>query len=729
MTIKSPAIAAEIEPLTEASFYVPATEPTTRWRRTVKRDDCFLVFDSHGDIGASPGGPDGLFSFDTRYLSHFELLINGLQPLLLGSNLSDDNCILSVDLTNPDIYHEKRLILQKDLLHVARTVFVWRSTLFHRFVVRNFSADRVRLLLSITFETDFADLFELRGSHRARRGAVRPVVEGNAADFIYLGLDGKRRRTRIVFEPTPTHLSTSLASFQIDLEPHRSVSLYGTIACDGEQLEPPPFLKSLRSAQRELKRMIKAGTEIETSNQVFNEVLRRATADLAILLTQTPQGLYPYAGIPWYSTTFGRDGLITAMQCLWLDPRVALAVLKRLAAYQATDYDPESDAEPGKILHEMRAGEMAALHEVPFGLYYGSVDSTPLFVILAGRYGQTTGDIDTLRSLWPAIDRALAWIDGPGDRDRDGFVEYFKATPRGLSNQGWKDSHDAVFHADGRLAEGPIALAEVQGYVYAAKKVASWCAAQLGFAERARQLDTEAVQLATRFEDAFWCEEIGTYAIALDGDKRPCSVATSNAGQVLFSGIARSDRAGRVVQQLMEPNFFSGWGVRTVPVDEARYNPMSYHNGSIWPHDNAMIATGLARYGDGRAATRIFQGMFEAATYMDLRRLPELFCGFPRFRGRGPTLYPVACAPQAWASGAFFALLQASLGIEQDPFANVIRFRNPTLPAFLDSVVLRGLKAGTGSVDLSVHRHGDDKISLQIIEARGGVEVTASFSG
>jgi glycogen debranching enzyme len=730
MPIESPALTPPgIEPLSEASFYIPATEATTRLRRTMKRDDCFLVFDSHGDIGASPGGPDGLFNCDTRHLSHFELLINGLQPLLLGSNLSDDNCILSVDLTNPDIYYDKRVILQKNLVHVARTVFVWRSTLFHRFIVRNFSADRVRLLLSITFDNDFADVFEVRGTQRVRRGAVRCLVESNVADFNYLGLDSKRRRTRIVFEPMPTHLSRSLASFQLDLEPHQSVSLYGTISCAGDQPEPPSFLKSLRSAHRELKQKIKVGTVIETSNQVFNEILRRATADLAILLTHTPQGPYPYAGIPWYSTTFGRDGLITAMQCLWLDPRMALAVLTRLAAYQATDFDPESDAEPGKILHEMRAGEMATLHEIPFGLYYGSVDSTPLFVILAGRYAQATGDLDTLRSLWPAIDRALGWIDGPGDRDHDGFVEYFKATPRGLSNQGWKDSYDSVFHADGRLAEGPIALAEVQGYVYAAKKLASWCANQLGFTERTRQLDTEADQLAERFEEAYWCEEIGTYALALDGDKRPCRVATSNAGQVLFSEIARSDRAERIGRRLMEPNFFSGWGVRTVAVDEPRYNPMSYHNGSVWPHDNAMIAAGLARYGDSRAATRIFQGMFDAATYMDLRRLPELFCGFPRFRGRGPTLYPVACAPQSWSSGAFFALLQASLGIEQDPFANVIRFRNPKLPAFLDSVVLGGLKAGTGSVDLSVRRQGDDKISLQILAARGDIEVTASFSG
>jgi glycogen debranching enzyme len=730
MPIESPAVTPPgIERLSEASFYIPATEPTTRLRRTMKRDDCFLVFDSHGDIGASPGGPDGLFNFDTRYLSHFELLINGVQPLLLGSNLSDDNCVLSVDLTNPDIYYDKRVVLQKNLVHVARTVFVWRSALFHRFAVRNFSADRVRLLLSITFDNDFADVFEVRGTRRARRGAVRGLVEGNVADFTYLGLDGNTRRTRIVFEPMPTHLSSSLASFQLDLEPHQTVSLYATISCDGDQPEPPSFLKSLRSAHRELKQMIKVGTVIETSNQVFNEILRRATADLAILLTHTPQGPYPYAGIPWYSTTFGRDGLITAMQCLWLDPRMALAVLTRLAAYQATDFDPESDAEPGKILHEMRTGEMATLHEVPFGLYYGSVDSTPLFVILAGRYAQATGDLDTLRSLWPAIERALGWMDGPGDRDHDGFLEYFKATPRGLSNQGWKDSYDSVFHADGRLAEGPIALAEVQGYVYAAKKLASWCANKMGFTERARQLDTEADRLAERFEDAYWCEDIGTYALALDGDKRPCRVATSNAGQVLFSEIARSDRAERIGRRLMEPNFFSGWGVRTVAVDEARYNPMSYHNGSVWPHDNAMIATGLARYGDSRAASRIFQGMFDAATYMDLRRLPELFCGFPRFRGRGPTLYPVACAPQSWSSGAFFALLQASLGIEQDPFANVIRFRNPKLPAFLDSVVLCGLKAGTGSVDLSVRRQGDDKISLQILSARGDIEVTASFSG
>src|SRR5215468_1584308 len=308
MPTESPVITSlGTEALPEASFYIPATESTTRARCTMKHDDCFLVLDSHGDIGASPGGPDGLFSCDTRYLSHFEMLINGLQPLLLGSNLSDDNCILSVDLTNPDIYYERRLILPKNLLHVARTAFVWRSTLFHRFAVRNFGAERVRLLLSVTFDNDFADVFEVRGTERARRGTVRCMVEQDRADFIYLGLDGKRRRTRIVFEPTPTHLSPSLASFQLDLEQHKAVSLYSTVSCDGDEASLPlPFLKSLRCAHRDLKQMIRDSTEIETPNHVFNEILRRATADLAILLTRTPQGHYPYAGVPWYSTTFGR---------------------------------------------------------------------------------------------------------------------------------------------------------------------------------------------------------------------------------------------------------------------------------------------------------------------------------------------------------------------------------------------------------------------------------------
>ena len=709
-------------------FYIPTTEPATRLRRTMKHGDCFVMVDTHGDIGAAPGGPDGLFYLDTRYLSHFEMLINGVQPLLLGSNIADDNAVFSVDLANPDIYYGHRVILPKSLLHIDRTVFLSADTLFHRFAIRNFSSYRVRLLLSLSYDCDFADIFEVRGTERLQRGAVRPRIDADRVQFAYHGLDDQIRRTTIAFEPVPTHLSASLASFRLDLEPGKATSVFAAASCNGANPQRPSFMRALRNVHRGLKSAREGSARIETSNDVFNEILERAAADLAMLVTQTAQGPYPYAGIPWYSTTFGRDGLITALQCLWLDPRLALGVLRRLAAFQAQKTDPQADAEPGKILHEMRAGEMSALGEVPFGLYYGSVDSTPLFVILAGRYAQVTGDLASLRELWPAVERALAWIDG-ADPDGDGFVEYFKATPRGLANQGWKDSHDAVSHADGRLATGPIAIAEVQGYVYAAKVLASWCADKLGNAERAHALAAEAEELARRFETSFWCEEIGTYALALDGDKRPCRVATSNAGQVLFSGIARSDRAMTVAGHLMGPKLFSGWGVRTLSASERRYNPMSYHNGSIWPHDNALIALGLARYGEKAAVAGIFQALSDAATYMDLRRLPELFCGFTRVRGRGPTLYPVACAPQAWASATFYALIEASLGIEQDPWAGEIRFRNPVLPPFLDKIVVRELRAGDASVDVSIRRHRDGKLSLQTLKSQGDVQVTAIFRG
>jgi glycogen debranching enzyme len=488
-----------------------------------------------------------------------------------------------------------------------------------------------------------------------------------------------------------------------------------------------PFLRALIKARRELRQSSYGRTTVETSNELFNEMLCRAAADLQILMTDTPQGRYPYAGIPWFSTTFGRDGLITALQMLWWSPDVARGVLRRLAHYQAQTTDPLADAEPGKILHEMRGGEMAALREVPFGLYYGSVDSTPLFVLLAGLYLERTGDVETIAELWPAIRAALDWIDGPGDPDGDGFVEYLRATEQGLANQGWKDSNDAIFHADGRLAEGAIALAEVQGYVYAAKHMAACCARRIGRKPEADKLDAQATKLAEQFEAAFWCAEIETYALALDGAKRPCAVRTSNAGQVLLTGIANPARAALVAKGLLRPDFFSGWGIRTVARGEARYNPMSYHDGSIWPHDNALIALGFARYGLKRPIDKLFEGLFHAGTYMNHRRLPELFCGFQRQHGQGPTLYPVACTPQAWAAATPFALLQACLGLEFDPFANEIRLSNPRLPAFLDEVTLRDLQLGTSFVDLRVRRHGET-VSLDTPRISGGIRVSIVHS-
>ena len=722
-------IARPIEEVPETPFYIPGTGSSTRPRRTLKQGDCFAVFDSHADIGATPGGPDGIFFCDTRYLSHLEMLLSSSQPLLLGSVVRDDNSFLTVDLTNPDIYLNQKLVQPKDMLHVVRTVFLLNGTVYQRLRLQNHGDRPFSVELSFAFASDFADLFEVRGLRRKRRGTASAEIGNAEVALNYHGLDGNRRRTRILFDPVPQQLSGSLAAYAFDLQPNESRSIYVTVHCDRsvEERFIVPFRKGLRAAFHERQATSRGMATIMTSNHIFNEVVCRSMADLAMLTTNTPQGPYPYAGIPWYSTTFGRDGIITALQMLWCDSRIAKGVLRRLAAFQATTFDPLSDAEPGKVPHEMRGGEMAALREIPFGLYYGSVDATPLFVLLAGLYVEHTGDVNTLREIWPNVEAALAWIDGPGDPDRDGFVEYCRADETGLANQGWKDSHDAIFHADGSLAQSPIALCEVQGYVYAAKCMAARGAYRLGKQELGASLEAEAKVLAERFEAAFWCADLGTYALALDGQKRPCRVRTSNAGQVLFSGIAAPERAEAVMRDLMRPSFFSGWGIRTVAREERRYNPMSYHNGSVWPHDNSLIAAGFARYGHKSAVDRVFNGLFDAASYMDLRRLPELYCGFQRGRERGPTLYPVACSPQAWAAGTPLLLLQSSLGLEFNPDRNEILLHKPQLPSFLDEVTLSNLRLDQSAVDLRLRRHGSD-VSLEVVRNEGRIKVAAVYS-
>jgi len=718
-----------IEMAAESPFYIPMTGPAARPRRSLKHDDTFIVLDSHGDIGASAGGPDGLFNADTRYLARLELVLDDVQPLLLGSNLRDDNSALTIDLTNPDVYRGGRIVLQKDMLHIVRTVFLWRGTAYQRIGLQNHGESPASFNLTLLFDNDFADLFEVRGEKRPRRGVGSSKLLGTADVALeYKGLDGKSRSTALHFDPPPTRLAVNAATYHFDLGPQQISSLFIAASCNKPATDKPvPFFRGLLAHRREMRQSTRGATSIETSNNIFNEVLCQSMADLNMLMTDTPQGRYPYAGIPWYSTTFGRDGIITALQMLWIDPRVARGVLKRLAFYQAKTVDALADAEPGKILHEMRGGEMAALREVPFAQYYGSVDATPLFVLLAGLYVERTGDDATLAELWPAIEAALRWIDGAGDPDQDGFVEYQRASEQGLANQGWKDSYDAIFHADGRLAEGYIALAEVQGYVFAGKRLAARCALRLGKDEQAQRLEAEAGLLAHRFEEAFWCDELGTYALALDGAKKPCKVRTSNAGQLLFTGMVRADRARLVAADLMRPHFFTGWGIRTVARGEARYNPMSYHDGSIWPHDNALITLGLARYGLKQSVEQVFKGLFDAAAYMDLRRLPELFCGFQREKQRGPTLYPVACAPQAWASATPFTLLEAALGLEFDAQRGEIRLRNPRLPAFLNEVVLRDLRLGPSSVDLRVRRHGDE-VSLEVLRTHGQIQVSIVMS-
>lgn len=704
----------------EVPFYIPATGPSTRPRRTLKHDNTFAILDSHGDVGASKGGPDGIFHCDTRFLSRLELLLNGMQPLLLGSNLRDDNAFLTVDLTNPDMYFEGRIALARDTLHLRRTIFLWDATFYQRVAIRNHGEREINVQLAFAFSGDFSDVFEVRGTRRPQRGTESIEVRDEQTVLLqYNGLDRKRRCTRISFDPPPVKLSKGAALFGLKLAPGEALSIFITAQCSFDEEAPlQNFFPAMLAAHHEVKTLTRDIATVETSNTALNEVLCQSAADLYMLVTDTPEGLYPYAGIPWFSTTFGRDGLITAMESLWFDPRIARGVLSRLAAYQATEADAEADSEPGKILHEMRGGEMAALREVPFGLYYGSVDSTPLFVLVAALYFERTGDEPMLRSLWPAIEAALAWIDEVGDSDGDGFVEYHRQTDNGLANQGWKDSQDSIFHADGKLAEGSIALAEVQAYVYAAKRALARCCDRIGKHDLAARLNDQATTLADRFERAFWCEEIGTYAIALDGKKKPCRVRSSNAGQLLLSGMVKSDRARRVADDLLHSRFFSGWGIRTIAMHESRYNPMSYHNGSVWPHDNALIAIGLSRYGMKKAVGRIFTGLFDAASYMDLRRLPELFCGFRRSHERGPTLYPVACTPQAWASVTPFSLLQSCLGLELDPFAKEIRLRNPYLPPFIERIFIRNLRVGTASTDLAIHQH-HGKVSVELIATSG----------
>nr|WP_116002747.1 amylo-alpha-1,6-glucosidase [Consotaella salsifontis] len=711
-----------------AQFFIPASSSLEERRpRTLKHGDTFAVFDHNGDALSGPGSPEGIFHNDTRYLSHLYLTIEGGRPILLSSTLRDDNAVLTCDLTNPDLHDETGHVrLGHDLVHIRRSRFLWESACFERLALRSFHSEVCRIKLRIDFAADFADLFEVRGTKRARRGTDHPAdLVQDGVTLSYTGLDGRTRETRLRFDPAPAVLEADHAVFELELRPRETRTIFLAIRCGDDEGDQPvrrAFFKALRDARRALRGSSSRATAIVTSNEMFNESVRRSVSDLYMLMTDTPEGPYPYAGIPWFSTVFGRDALITAMETLWLDPAIARGVLGHLAAEQAKAFDAAADAEPGKILHEVRKGEMAELGEVPFRRYYGSIDSTPLFVMLAGAYLERTGDLDTVRRLWPNIEAALAWITEYGDRDGDGFVEYGRHTAEGLANQGWKDSHDSVFHADGTLARGPIALAEVQAYVYGAWQAAAAIARPLGRDAQAVDYEKRATLLRRQFDQAFFDEALDTYVLALDGDKRACRVRSSNAGHALFTGIAMPERAGTVVRTLMNRSSFSGWGVRTLAAGQERYNPMSYHNGSVWPHDNALIAAGFSRYGYSAEAARIFEGLFSASTYLDLRRLPELFCGFPRQRSRGPVFYPVACAPQAWAAATPLSLVQSSLGLGFDPAASQITFNRPALPDFMDEIVLHRLSVNGGSVDVAVRRAGSE-VAINVMERRGDVHV------
>ncbi len=691
--------------------------------RVLKQGQSFAIFDPFGDIKPVGLGEEGLFRGGTRYLSDLRMRIGGERPLLLGSTARGDNSRLAIDLTNPDMEVDG-VRLRADTLHLSRTKVLWAGACHEKIEIRNFGERAVVLPLAIRFGADYADIFEVRGLTRPARGTLHdPVVRDGEIVMAYDGLDDVRRTTRVSFSRPPDQLTANRAEFVLQLPPSRSVELELQISCERrEPVQRTTFSIALEQATDELRDRFAASARVSSSSDLFDDWVTRSLADVVMMTTDTPHGPFPYAGVPWFSTVFGRDGIITALQMLWVQPSLAAGVLRFLAATQATEDDPARDAQPGKIIHEMRHGEMAAVGEIPFGRYYGSHDATPLFIILAEAHHRQTGDLALIKEIWPNLEAALAWIDGPADLDGDGFVEYARRTPIGLAQQGWKDSNDSVFHADGRLADGPIALCEIQGYVFAAKRGAATLAKALGNDALAEQLAAQAEELRARFEEAFWVPEFGTYGIALDGEKRLCRVRTSNPGHCLWSGIVAPDRARRLAEELMSDAMFSGWGIRTLAAGQPRYNPMSYHDGSVWPHDNAIAALGLARAGYPNHAARVMNAVFDASRYFDMARLPELFCGFSRRPGEGPTRYPVACSPQAWAAGSVFMLLQACLGLEADAVTGSVHLQDARLPLFLDQLRIDNLAVGDARLDIQIRRrrHGVD---VEVLDRRGSVSV------
>ena len=671
-------------------------------RFTLKDGDTFLLADALGDIQASD---DGLFTADTRVLSRFEIEVAAKHPSLLGAAISQDNTLFTSHLTNRPLPALGERVIPQGVIHIERSRFLWQGALHERLRLTNFSGQTATVPLQFTFEADFADIFEVQGHRRARRGELlEPQLHPDGVRLAYRGLDERLRVTQVRFSVPPVTLNPHRAAFFLEVASTGVAEVFIEI---GAPCEAPAsgerFEAALRALAQSMHERLKGGSSLASSGRLFNEWIDQSRSDLALLTTALPTGPYPYAGIPWFATQFGRDAIITALQTLWLNPALAAGVLRFLAQTQAREASAFRDAEPGKIMHEMRRGEMALLREVPFGQYYGGVDTTPLFVMLAGAYEERTGDPQLVDEIWENLLAAVAWIERRLDSSATGFLDYARGAESGLANQGWKDSHDSIFHADGRLPDGPIAVVEVQGYAYAALTSIATLAAVRGRSQQSRGWRQRAERLAAAIERHFWVEDMNFYALAIDGKGEPCKVRASNPGHLLFCGVPERKRAQCVAQQLLSDTFRTGWGIRTLAEGQARYNPMSYHNGAVWPHDTSLCAAGIARYFGSVHIVPLLNELFEAANQFAMR-LPELFCGFERRTGQGPTPYPVACLPQAWASGAVFMLLQASLGLRVDGRRGEVHADHPSLPVGIESLSIVDLKVADGSVALVFKR-------------------------
>ena len=704
----------------------PAAEAVTDIRdvQVIKHGSAFFLSDRFGDVPDGNTAALGLYFRDTRFLSRLELTVDGLQPLLLHSSTAR-NYSQIVELAYPVRVQTPEGFEHRDNVSVSRDRLLGDS-LMERITVSNYGREERTVTVRLAFDADFLDVFEVRAFQRTKPGQLQPLAtDRNSIAFSYLGSDAVTRTTTIRFSPAPTEIDGEAAGFELRLTPgaRAQIDVEITPEVGSARAARRSFRDARDQLEREYSKWRKRCTRFRTGNYQLSQFLNRAVLDLRMLLSEDHEGR-PYidAGVPWFSALFGRDSLITAYQCLGMNPDLAWGVLRGLAALQGQEDDEWRDEEPGKILHEVRVGELAASGEIPHTPYYGSIDSTPLWLVLLTYAYAWTGDLDAVRELWPNALAALRWIDEFGDADGDGYVEYRRRSGKGLVNQGWKDSFDGVLFPDGELAEAPIALVEVQGYVHQAKARLATLARDLGDHTLGDQLEKEAAELKERFNRDFWLADDGYYALALDGRKQPVPTITSNPGHGLWSGIVDEDKAGRVVRRLVSPALSSGWGIRTLAARQRAFDPLGYHTGTVWPHDNALIAHGMKLYGFDQEAMTVIDQLSMAGQFFPLARYPELFCGFSRDDVPVPVEYPVACRPQAWSSGAPLLMLRSYAGITADAPNGRLYIVRPRLPSWLDRVEIQGLRVGSARVDLTFSAH-EGVTSVQVPRKEGDVEV------
>ena len=686
-------------------------EPRKTNNLTLIDGKTFLSTTMAGDI-MPPGAPDsGFFHDDTRFLSRLELRVGGYRTVVLSSS-TEQTFVSQIELTTGQSTLRESYEIPENTVHIRREQLLSSDTLYDYLTFENFNFHDLELNIELAYEADFMDVFQVRGVARQDPGHYYlPIVNGDTIVFHYLGRDNVARDTVIHLSPKPDSVDGTTGRWRLRLPPFKRFQLQTTIVPQVQgkrsRAQRPDFGQQLRQRRDAFGDWESRSTHFNSSNRIFEQLLGTAKGDFHAL--QIPEGKEHViaAGIPWFATMFGRDSLIAAYQSLFLNPQLAVETLRVLARYQGTEKNDWRDEEPGKILHEYREGEMTRAGEMPFGPYFGSVDATPLWLILLSETFNWTADGQLVKDMLPHAYRALDWIDRCGDLDGDGFVEYRRRSSRGLANQGWKDSWDAILHRDGEQAKSPIALCEVQGYVYEAKYRMSSLLRSFGDIDTADRLKREATEMAKRFEKAYWMPARGFYALALDANKKQCQVISSNPGHLLFTRMISQERARAVTQQFMKPSMFTGWGWRTMSQEERVFNPLSYHRGSVWPHDNAMVAHGMALYEFREPANKLFTALFQAAMNFRNYRLPELFCGVERREYDNPVQYPVSCSPQAWASGAVFLILMSVLGIRPSAHRKELNIVNPTLPEFLDSLKVRNMRVGDSRVGLDFERRGE----------------------